>query len=129
MARSQYVFVPNVRRGAALARAMRPREFRLKADPTKKCRHRRLPRMTQREAFTAGSDPFTPGRRAANCLGRSREPPVLTRFGPISVERKFARAVRCVPKRLPSRRWEQNTSCERATPSESFEDDDDYDRA
>jgi hypothetical protein len=91
MARSQDVFVPNVWRGAALARAMRPREFRLKANPTKKCRNRRLPRMTQREAFTAGSDPFTPGRRAANCLGRSREPPVLTRFGLISVSRGNSR--------------------------------------
>jgi hypothetical protein len=55
--------------------------------------------MTQREAFTAGSDPFTPDGRAANCLGRSREPPVLTRLGQISVETKFARAERCAPKR------------------------------
>jgi hypothetical protein len=80
--------------------------------------------MTQREAFTAGSDPFTPGRRAANCLGRSREPPVLTRFGLISVERKFARAERCAPKRLPPGVGPSRIA---STPFDPFEDEDDDD--
>jgi hypothetical protein len=52
-----------------MARARGPHEFRLRANPTKKCRNRRLPGMTQREAFTAGSDPFTPGRRACELFG------------------------------------------------------------
>ena len=37
--------------------------------------------------------------------GSSRDPPVLGRFGGISVETKFARAAGYDPKRLPSRRW------------------------
>jgi hypothetical protein len=78
--------------------------------------------MTQSEAFTAGSDPFTPGGRAANCLGRSREPPVLTRFGQISVETKFARAERCAGKAGPLQALGHRASRQRATPFDPFED-------
>jgi hypothetical protein len=35
-------------------------------NPTKKCRNRRLPGITQRNDFSCGSESFTPGRKVAN---------------------------------------------------------------
>jgi hypothetical protein len=38
-------------------------------------------------------------------MGRSREPPVLARFGRTSDETNVARVAEYTPKRLPSRPW------------------------
>ena len=46
----QGVFAHNAWRGAALACARLPREFRLNANAAEACENRRLPRITQRDA-------------------------------------------------------------------------------
>jgi hypothetical protein len=54
MARSQGLFVPNAWRGAALACSRRLAIFASALHPTKECCSRRLPGITQRDAFTCG---------------------------------------------------------------------------
>jgi len=98
---------PPAWRGAALARARPPREFRpwILSRP-KNVLSRRLPEITQRDPFAAASGPFTPGPRAVKPSRRSREPPVLTRLCGTSFDAKIRRPAGRRPKRLPSRRWE-----------------------
>jgi hypothetical protein len=74
--------------------------------PTTECRNGRLPRITQRDAFTHGFR-FVHTRTVKSCepMGHSREPPVFARFGPTSDQTKFERVARYTPKRLPSRLW------------------------
>jgi hypothetical protein len=60
---------------------------------------------------------YAPDHIAANRWGRSREPLVLARFGRTSDETKVARVAGYMPKRLPSRRWEQTGFVNVPTPS------------
>jgi hypothetical protein len=77
-------------------------------------------------------------------MGRSREPPVFTRFGATSDEAKLVWVARHTPKRLPSRRWAPiRSSCapnsrgqparrslpEFQTKGRSRDDEDEYDLA
>jgi hypothetical protein len=58
-------------------------------DSSKKCRSRRLPRVTQRKAgLRSGSESEATSECIA--LGSSRKPPVFTHFGRTSVETKIA---------------------------------------
>ena len=50
-----------------------------------------------------------PDHRAANRMGRSREPPVFARFGRTNDEAKLRGVAGYMPKRLPSRRWSAYT--------------------
>ena len=69
---------------------------------------RRLPRASPRDAVLSAFA-FSRERNRHDgeniTLGYSREPPVLARFGWISVITNVARGTRFAPKRLPSRRW------------------------
>jgi hypothetical protein len=59
-------------------------------DASNRCRSRRLPRITQRmQLYLPG---VSASKATSRCiaLGRSREPPVFTRFGGTTVEKKFA---------------------------------------
>jgi hypothetical protein len=85
-------------------------------NPTKKCRNRRLPGLTQCNDFICGSESFTPGRKAANRRVIPGSRLFFARFGRITAETKFARVERFTPKRLPSRRWGNRVSPRRATP-------------
>jgi hypothetical protein len=83
-----------------------PRNFRLVSSAAETCENRRLPKTTQRDAFTH-SCRFVYTRpielhRAGLVAGAAR----LHAFWPVlSVEMKFARVTGRMPKRLPSRRW------------------------
>jgi len=88
-----------------LARARRPRAFRLDARPAETCKKQAAP------ANVSPVCSYTTGRQRICAMGKwitlgnSREPPVFGRFGGTNVETTFARAAGCAPKRLPSRRW------------------------
>ena len=98
--------------------------------PTKKCRNRRLPGITQGDDFIRGSDSFTPGRRAANRWVIPGSRLFLHVSAGLVLRRNSPRAERYTPKRLPSRRWA--IACRIDAPRHIEDDDeneDDYDGA
>jgi hypothetical protein len=87
-----------------LARTRRPRDIRLSAPSGQRMLQWAAPgNHPARCIYPWLSIRLHPDHRAANRRGRSREPPVFTRFGRTSDETKLARVAGYAPKRLPSR--------------------------
>ena len=84
----------------------RPREFLLNASPAGRCKNRRLPGTTQRFATLRPGCKRIGATGKSSTPGDSREPPVARFFGRIERWNKHREVAACMPKRLPSGRWE-----------------------
>ena len=97
--------------GELLWRVSRPaRNFRLATSPAETCENGRLP-GTATSVRISMVLVLHKSKAMGECitLGYSREPPVATFFGPMQRSDEYREVVWYMPKRLPSRLWEQTS--------------------
>ena len=88
--------------------------FVLASYPAKKCRTGRLPRITQRHAFTLGfSIRLRPGRLSMQNVGTFAGAPLFTCFGGISVETKRCEGAEIRAKAAPLKTLGDRTRLQR----------------